>query len=82
MISNEHSDKDIYFVHGGIDGNDREKIRNLVEKNNNSIIIAFGDIKISCLPYEKIPLTNGTFKIAKEITVDDDINDSWILNRK
>jgi type I site-specific restriction endonuclease len=40
MISNEHSDKDIYFVHGGIDGNDREKIRNLVEKNNNSIIIA------------------------------------------
>ena len=82
MISNEHSDKDIYFVHGGIDGNEREKIRNIVEKNNNCIIIAFGDIKISCLPYEKIPLTNGTFKIAKEITVDDDINDSWILNRK
>jgi len=40
MISNEHSDKDIYFVHGGIDGNEREKIRNIVEKNNNSIIIA------------------------------------------
>ena len=32
--------KKVYFVHGKVEGADREKIRKLVEKDNNSIIVA------------------------------------------
>lgn len=30
----------VYFVHGGVEGSDREEIRGIVEKDNNAIIVA------------------------------------------
>lgn len=33
-------DRNVYFVHGGVEGEEREDIRNLVEQESNSIIIA------------------------------------------
>jgi len=40
MITTKDKDRKIYFVHGGIDGVDREKIRGIVETESNAIIVA------------------------------------------
>jgi superfamily II DNA or RNA helicase len=39
MISKE-AECPVFFVHGGVDGEEREKIRNIVKNNKKSIIIA------------------------------------------
>jgi len=39
MIKNS-TDNPVYYVHGGVDGDDRETIRKIVEKSTSSIIIA------------------------------------------
>lgn len=40
MIEDARGDKTVFFVHGGVDGEDREDIRRLVEMDNNTIIVA------------------------------------------
>lgn len=40
MLKNNKQNKDVYFVHGKVDGLERERIRNVVEKSNNAIIVA------------------------------------------
>ena len=40
MMKNKTSERKIFFVHGGVEGNDREKIRNIVEKETDAIIVA------------------------------------------
>ena len=35
-----HDDRHVFFVHGGVDGEDREAIRQIVEKEKDAIIIA------------------------------------------
>ena len=37
---NSHTDKPVHFVYGGVDVDDREQIRHLVENENDSIIVA------------------------------------------
>ena len=37
---NSHTDSPVHFVCGGVDVNDREEIRRLVENENNAIIVA------------------------------------------
>ena len=39
-INNEAVDRKVFFIHGGIDGTDREEIRKIVENEKNAIIIA------------------------------------------
>ena len=39
IITND-TDRPIHYVHGGIDGEDREQIRKLLEKQQNAIVIA------------------------------------------
>jgi superfamily II DNA or RNA helicase len=40
-INNSASkDRKIFFVHGGVDAEDREKVREITEKENNAIIVA------------------------------------------
>lgn len=40
MLTSKDPDRKIYFVHGGVDGVDREKIRSIVENESNAIIVA------------------------------------------
>lgn len=40
MMTSKESDRKIFFVHGGIEGEDRERIRGIVEKESNAIIVA------------------------------------------
>ena len=39
-LINSHTDRPVFFVHGGVDVDDREEIRMLTEASNNAIIIA------------------------------------------
>jgi superfamily II DNA or RNA helicase len=39
-IKSEAGDRKVYFVHGGVDGEEREKIRGIVEHEPNAIIVA------------------------------------------
>ena len=39
-LINSHTDRPVHFVHGGVDVEDRERIRLLTEQSDNSIIIA------------------------------------------
>lgn len=40
MIKDKAPDRNVYFVHGGVDAEEREEIRSLVEGHNNAIIVA------------------------------------------
>ena len=41
LINNDRSDdRRVFFVHGGVDMEDREKVREITEKENNAIIVA------------------------------------------
>lgn len=40
MIMKKAGDRPVYFIHGGIDGQEREEVRRLVEQQDNAIIIA------------------------------------------
>jgi len=44
--------------------------------------IWFGEKYLDVESCSIVPLSNGASKLAKEITIDDDIDDSWISNRK
>jgi len=40
MLTAKDPDRKIYFVHGGVEGDDRERIRGIVEGESNAIIVA------------------------------------------
>ena len=41
LINNSiNEDRQVFFVHGGVDTEDREKVREITEKENNAIIVA------------------------------------------
>ena len=40
MMKAKAPEKKIFFVHGGVEGDDRERIRGIVEKESNAIIVA------------------------------------------
>ena len=38
--SNQIENRQVFFIHGGVDTEDREKVREITEKENNAIIVA------------------------------------------
>lgn len=40
MIKDKDNDRPIFFIHGGVDGDEREDIRHIVERESNAIIVA------------------------------------------
>lgn len=40
LISDKAEGREVFFVHGGVDADDREAIRKIVEQENNAIIVA------------------------------------------
>jgi superfamily II DNA or RNA helicase len=81
MITAKNLERKIYFVHGGVDGDDRERIREIVDSHDEEkIIFEFGNKKIICNSDNDVLLSSGITKKAKNITLDDDISDVWIIN--
>ena len=40
MIQEKATDKNVFYVHGGVETDEREKIREITEKSDNAIIVA------------------------------------------
>jgi superfamily II DNA or RNA helicase len=78
MLKSMNPHREVYFVHGGVSGDDREQIRQLVERKGRYIDLFFGDKKIRVSRTSSVPLANGEFKKASNITCDDDVSDEWI----
>ncbi|CAB4127133.1 SSL2 DNA or RNA helicases of superfamily II [uncultured Caudovirales phage] len=82
MIRNKVIDsRKVFFIHGGIDTQDREEIRNIVTKQGKYKNFTFGDIQIKIDYDEIVPLTNGMIKKGIELTLEDDVDDDWIKSK-
>ena len=81
MLKSMNPHRDVYFVHGGVPGDDREQIRQLVERKGKMAKLSFGSISINVPAGTKVPLSDGTEKIASDITTEDDVLDSWVHSK-
>lgn len=73
------SDKKVYYVDGGTNTDIREEHKKKMEASPDPYtIIEFGDKIIEVPQHTKVPMSDGTFKHAKNITLDDDVQDDWI----
>lgn len=68
----------VFFVHGGIEAEDRENIRAITENEGDFIILHFGKSEIKIPTASLVLLSNGTKKYANDITLEDDIDDGWL----
>ena len=80
-LKSEVSDKEFFYIDGSISGRNREIIKKQMEvtkKNVEYTILNFGDYEIEFKSDFLILLNNGKYKLANDITCDDDINDDFI----
>lgn len=82
-ILNELNDgsKVIHFIAGETEAEVREEVRKSVENDNEGIDLHFGKHKIFLGKEDKVPLVDGSYKLAKDITTDDDVKDEWVLSK-
>jgi len=84
MIKKKETKRKVFFVFGGTEGETREQIRAITEKEARKrevILFHFGNNVIECNPDENVVLSNKTTKLAKDITENDDIEENWIINK-
>jgi hypothetical protein len=71
----------IYFVSGDVDGDQRERVRALLEASEH-VILTFSDAEVRCASTELIPLASGLQKVASAISVEDDVDEHWIATNR
>ncbi len=84
-LKQEISNKDFYYIDGEVNNKQREFIKKEMEKTKQKIeytILNFGNFEIEVKSDFKILLNNGEYKIASEITPDDDIDDEFLKKMK
>jgi superfamily II DNA or RNA helicase len=80
MIQDGSDDSDkIFYVSGEIKADDRENIRSIVDSNPLTTTLQFEDKEVKVSQGFMVPLTDGSKKMACELTTDDDISNDWIL---
>ena len=80
-LKSEVQDKDFFYIDGEVRNREREEIKKFMEETKQSVeytILNFGDYEIEVESNFKILLSNGKYKLAKDIDVDDDIDDKFI----
>lgn len=84
-LKEELPEKDFYYIDGEVSGKKREVIKKEMENTKEKIeytILNFGDYEIEVKSDFKMLLSNGKYKLATDITPDDDIDDNFIKNLK
>jgi hypothetical protein len=72
----------VFFIHGAVGVDEREEVRRIMELcNEENIFLSFDDFDIVLEPNEIVDLINKKQKKAKEITEDDDIDTSIVINK-
>jgi superfamily II DNA or RNA helicase len=84
-LSSELTNKEFFYIDGEISGKKREIIKKEMEKTKKEVeytILNFGDYELEFKSDSKIPLNGGGWKLASDITPDDDIDDEFIEKYK
>lgn len=84
-LKDELPDKEFFYIDGEISGKKREEIKKLMEITKVDVeytILNFGDYEIEFKSDFKVLLSNGTYKLVKDIDSNDDINDKFIEKYK
>lgn len=68
----------VYYIDGGVDGDDRDGYQRIMENSNCHTYIELPDRVIKTNQYSQVKLSNGSFKLAKDLTIEDDISEEWI----
>ena len=72
----------VYYIDGGVDGEDRDSYQRIMESSNQMTVIELADRTIKVNQFQKVNLENGSVKLAKDLTIDDDISNEWISSQK
>ena len=84
-LTEEIKDKEFYYIDGEISGRKREEIKKQMEITKEKVeytILNFGNFQIDVKSDSKILLSNGKWKLAKDITDLYDINNNFIEKLK
>ena len=81
MIKEKSKDRHVFFVHGGVSGDERDQIRHIVEKEREGKELTFGNKTLFVYSDEDVPLSNGETKKGRDITLHDDISDDWLKHK-
>lgn len=74
--------KNTFYVDGSVDADDREEYIEIMENPNHFTILKFDKFSIKINQFVRVKLSDDSYKLAKDITSNDDIDDSWIKENK
>lgn len=80
-LKEEVPDKDFYYIDGEINNKKREEIKAQMELTKEIVeytILNFGGYEVEVESNFEILLSDGTFKLAKDLDVNDDIDDDFL----
>lgn len=80
----QKSDRKVLYIDGGVDKERRSHYKEVLEEDNikTKIILEFNNIKFKFNEDEKILLSDGSYKEAKHITINDDVSDKFLFENK
>jgi superfamily II DNA or RNA helicase len=84
-LEKELPGRDYFYIDGEISGKKREEIKKQMEVTKNKVewtILNFGDYEIELKSDSKVLLSDGKWKLAEDITTDDDIDDKFLEKLK
>jgi hypothetical protein len=84
-LKSEISNKEFFYIDGEVNNKQREFIKKEMEITKQKVeytILNFGDYEIEFESDSKILLSNGKYKLAKDIDSDDDIDDNFLKKYK
>jgi superfamily II DNA or RNA helicase len=84
-LRSEISGKDFFYIDGEVRNKEREEIKKFMEETKEKVeytVLNFGDYEIEIESNFKILLTNCKYKLAKDIDINDDIDDKFIEKLK
>lgn len=80
-LKKDSKDREFFYIDGSVSGKNREIIKKEMEKTKKEVeytILNFGEYELEFKSDDKIPLSNGAYKLASKITKEDDIDDEFI----
>lgn len=84
-LKEELPNKQFYYIDGEISGKKREEIKKEMEVTKEKVewtILNFGDYELELKSNSKVLLSDGGYKLASDITPEDDIDDKFIEKLK
>jgi hypothetical protein len=82
LLKDKGSDRTIHYVSGEVDTSERNDIRNLLNSTKKSRKVYFGEAYLVIADNEDVVLTGGAIIKGKDLTLDNDIDNSWIKSKK